>query len=293
MAPPSDGVPSRDGGGSPSGCRPRVGASGGDSNPAALCVSPMAVSLGDSMVSDPAPCVGAGSQVRGDGFRLGREWPEPLAITPGDEGREGVAVPLGGPRGAGFARVAGGALQKGPPPLAANPLEWPLLSFQREHYRMSIDTSRLVQIAAELKELDQRRERLLVELQRIAGGGAAPVVHRGPGRPPGSGTKATAHVRRGPGRLPGSRNQAKPVAPTSGRKPRKGLTTDIMGLLADGAAYTAGDIAREASGSRRRRRRSRRSVPRCSGSSRRASRVKKDKERLGTAQKLEPSGYRS
>ncbi len=32
----------------------------------------------------------------------------------------------------------------------------------------------------------------------------------------------------------------KPAVP--GRKPRKGLTTDLMGLLADGNAYTAGDI---------------------------------------------------
>ncbi len=107
---------------------------------------------------------------------------------------------------------------------------------------MSIDTDRLVTIAAELKDLDKRREELLGELQRIAGGGPAPVVRRGPGRPPGFGTKPTAHARRGPGRRPGSRNQAKPVAPTPGRKPRKGLTTDILGLLTDGVAYTAGDI---------------------------------------------------
>ena len=97
---------------------------------------------------------------------------------------------------------------------------------------MAIDTDRLVQIANELKTLDQDREKLLAELQRIAGGIG--------------GTPAPSARRRG--RPPGSRNQAKPAvapaksAPAPGRKPRKGLTTDIMGLLADGNAYTAGDI---------------------------------------------------
>jgi hypothetical protein len=91
---------------------------------------------------------------------------------------------------------------------------------------MAIDTNRLVQIAAELKELDQRRERLLVELQRIAGGieGAAPAARRR-------------------GRPPGSRNQAKPAAPTPGRKPRKSVTTDIVEFLKSrGGAHTAGEI---------------------------------------------------
>jgi len=94
---------------------------------------------------------------------------------------------------------------------------------------MAIDTDRLVQIAADLRDLDKRREALLAELARIAGGGAgaAPAARRR-GRPPGSRNQAKA--------------QAKPAAPARGRKRRKGLTSDIVGLLADGAAYTAGDI---------------------------------------------------
>jgi hypothetical protein len=99
---------------------------------------------------------------------------------------------------------------------------------------MAIDTDRLVQIANELRSLDQHREKLLAELQRIAGGISAP---------------APAARRRGRGRPPDSRNKAKPAvapakaaAPASGRKRRKGLTTDILGLLSDGAAYTAGEI---------------------------------------------------
>jgi hypothetical protein len=97
---------------------------------------------------------------------------------------------------------------------------------------MAIDTDRLVQIAAELKTLDQNREKLLGELQRIAGGsdGAAPATRRR-GRPPGSRNKAKPAVA-----------PAKSAAPAPGRKPRKGLTTNIVGLLADGGAYTAGDI---------------------------------------------------
>ena len=97
---------------------------------------------------------------------------------------------------------------------------------------MTLDTNRLVQIAGELKELDQHREKLLSELQRIAGGigGAAPTARRG--------------------RPPGSRNRAKPaVAPAKsavtapGRKPRKGLTTNIVEFLkSGGGAYTAGEI---------------------------------------------------
>jgi hypothetical protein len=35
---------------------------------------------------------------------------------------------------------------------------------------------------------------------------------------------------------------AKPAAPAPGGKRRKGLTTDIMGLLAGGGSYTAGEI---------------------------------------------------
>jgi len=95
---------------------------------------------------------------------------------------------------------------------------------------MAIDTNRLVQIANELKSLDKRRDDLLAELQRIAGG-----------------VGSTAPAARRRGRPPGSRNQ-KPAAtpakaaPAPGRKPRKGLTTDVVGLLADGGSYTAGDI---------------------------------------------------
>ena len=103
---------------------------------------------------------------------------------------------------------------------------------------MPIDTDRLVQIANELKSLDQRRDKLLAELHRIAGGGTpTPLSWVSTKRAP-----AAAPRRRGPGRPPGSRNQAKPVASAPGRKRRKGLTTDVVGLLADGNAYTAGDI---------------------------------------------------
>jgi predicted transcriptional regulator len=35
---------------------------------------------------------------------------------------------------------------------------------------------------------------------------------------------------------------AKAAAPAPGRKRRKGLTTDIVGLLAGGGSYTAGEI---------------------------------------------------
>jgi hypothetical protein len=90
---------------------------------------------------------------------------------------------------------------------------------------MAVDTNRLVQIAADLKELDRRRDSLLAELARIAGNGVGPAA--GPRRR---------------GRPPGSRNRTKPPVSTPGRKRRKGLTTDIVGLLADGKAYTAGDI---------------------------------------------------
>jgi len=94
---------------------------------------------------------------------------------------------------------------------------------------MAVDPDRLVQIAADLKELDRRRDALLVELARIAGGGGG----------------AAAPAARQRGRPPGSRNRAKPTASTPGRKRRKGLTTDIVGLLADGSAYTAGDIVKK------------------------------------------------
>jgi hypothetical protein len=95
-----------------------------------------------------------------------------------------------------------------------------------------MDADRLMQIAAELKTLDQRREGLLAELGRIAGGiGGWAVVASRRGRPPGSRNQAKAVVA-----------PAKPATQAPGRKPRKGLTTDIVGLLADGGSYTAGDI---------------------------------------------------
>jgi hypothetical protein len=90
---------------------------------------------------------------------------------------------------------------------------------------MAVDTDRLVQIAADLKELDRRRDALLAELARIAGIGAGPVAGR-----------------RRRGRPPGSRNRGKPTATNPGRTRRKGLTADIVGLLSDGNAYTAGDV---------------------------------------------------
>jgi len=113
---------------------------------------------------------------------------------------------------------------------------------------MPIDTDRVVRIAHELKTLDQHREQLVAELQRIAGDESAAPRR---GRPPLSWvpapTPAAAPRRRG--RPPGSRNRAKQAvapaksaAPAPGRKPRKGLTTDVVGLLAGGGAFTAGDI---------------------------------------------------
>jgi hypothetical protein len=110
---------------------------------------------------------------------------------------------------------------------------------------MAIDTDRLVQIANELQSLDQRRDKLLAELHRIAGGGAPAPLSWVSTKP----AAAAAPRRRGPGRPPGSRNQAKvmvapakPLTPAPSRKRRKGLTTDVLGLLADGGAYTAGEI---------------------------------------------------
>ena len=108
---------------------------------------------------------------------------------------------------------------------------------------MPIDTNRLVQIANELKSLDQHREKLLAELQRIAGGigGGAPTATRR-GRPPGSRTQTNAQGtsavgRRGPDRPPGLR------APATGRKRRKGLTADVVAFLkSSGGAHTAGEI---------------------------------------------------
>jgi hypothetical protein len=112
---------------------------------------------------------------------------------------------------------------------------------------MPIDTDRLVRIAHELKTLDEQREKLLAEVHRIARGVDPSAPRRG--RPPRVSAPTPVAAPRRRGRPPGSRNQPKPAvapaksaAPAPGRKPRKGLTTDIMGLLADGNAYTAGDV---------------------------------------------------
>jgi hypothetical protein len=98
---------------------------------------------------------------------------------------------------------------------------------------MAIDTDRLVTIANELKTLEQRREGLLAELQRIAQGisGAVSVAPRR-GRPPLSWhpTKVVTSPK---------------VVPTvaRGRKRRMGLTTDIVEFLkSSGGAHTAGEI---------------------------------------------------
>jgi hypothetical protein len=118
---------------------------------------------------------------------------------------------------------------------------------------MPIDTNRLVQIANELKTLDQQRAKLLAELQLIARGITRniPAAPRR-GRPPLSWVPAPtpAAVPRRRGRPPGSRNQPKPAvapakstAPAPGRKPRKGLSTDVVAFLkTSGGAHTAGEL---------------------------------------------------
>jgi hypothetical protein len=121
---------------------------------------------------------------------------------------------------------------------------------------MTVDTDRLVQLAIELKNIDQRREGLLAELGRIAhsiGGTLPVVVRRAPGRPPGQAKPAAAPakgiggsgsiaLRRGRPAL--SWQPAKLVpAVAYGRKQRKGLTTDIVEFLkSSGGAHTAGEI---------------------------------------------------
>ena len=95
---------------------------------------------------------------------------------------------------------------------------------------MSIDTNRLIQVANELKTLDQHRQRLLAELQRIAGEvtGVAPAARRR-GRPPRVSVPAA----------PPSRAELV----VSRRPPKKGLTTAIVEfLVSTGGAHTAGDI---------------------------------------------------
>jgi len=92
---------------------------------------------------------------------------------------------------------------------------------------MAVDTDRLVQIAAELKELDGHRDSLLGELARIAGALGGNGVHPA--------------VRRG--RPPGSRNRPRPAQLVNGRRPRKGLATDIVEFLKrGGGAYTAAEV---------------------------------------------------
>jgi hypothetical protein len=99
---------------------------------------------------------------------------------------------------------------------------------------MAIDTNRLVQIAAELKAIDQQREKLLSELHRIAGGtgGGGPASrHRG-GLP-----RASVSAKPPPAAAPGRSEH---------KRRKRGLTTAIMDLLEEtGAAYTAGDLVRD------------------------------------------------
>jgi hypothetical protein len=107
-----------------------------------------------------------------------------------------------------------------------------------------MDADRLIQIAAELKTLDQRREGLLAEIGRIAAGiGVRGSAAPRRGRPPGSKNQASV-VRRGPGRPSGFQNQTKPVASMRGGKRRSGITASIVEFLKNGGggAYTAGEI---------------------------------------------------
>jgi hypothetical protein len=102
---------------------------------------------------------------------------------------------------------------------------------------MAIDTDRLVQIANELKSIDQHREKLLAELQRVAGGrdGGAPVARR-PGRP----SRSLAPAKLLPV-VPPSR--AEFVVPQKKPAPKERLTTAVVDLLkSSGGAHTAGDI---------------------------------------------------
>jgi len=105
---------------------------------------------------------------------------------------------------------------------------------------MAINTDRLVQIAAELKALDQHREKLLAELQRLASGlsGGVSVAPRR-GRPPRSSVAAKPRPTDAP-------NRSEPRARRPNVRRKRGLTTAIMNLLeGTGAAYTAGDIVRD------------------------------------------------
>ena len=96
---------------------------------------------------------------------------------------------------------------------------------------MPIDTDRLVQIANELKSLDQHREKLLAELQRVAGGvgGGAPAAGRG--RP----------ARSSPPAVAASGGELE-VLRTDGRR-KRGLTSSILAFLkSSGGAHTAGEL---------------------------------------------------
>jgi hypothetical protein len=91
---------------------------------------------------------------------------------------------------------------------------------------MAIDTDRLITVANELKTLDERREKLLAELHRIAqgisGGGLVTPRQASPAR---SGAPA----------------KIAPLALSRGRT--KGITADIVDFLkSGGGAYTAGEI---------------------------------------------------
>jgi len=92
---------------------------------------------------------------------------------------------------------------------------------------MSSDTARLVEIASELKQVEDRRARLLSEMQSLLGG-----ERRGPGRPPGR-----------PGRPAGRAVARKPAGARRGRQRRAGLSTSLLDLLkSTGGAFTAGDL---------------------------------------------------
>jgi hypothetical protein len=101
---------------------------------------------------------------------------------------------------------------------------------------MPIDTERLVHIANELKSIDQQREKLLAELQRLAGevSGGGPAITPRRGRPPRA--------------LPAPAPSQAPLTvhrPKGGRR-KKGLTTAVVDFLTkSGGAHTAGEIVAE------------------------------------------------
>ena len=91
---------------------------------------------------------------------------------------------------------------------------------------MPIDTDRLIQIAGELKDMEQRRERLLTELQLISQGEARSV----------NSTKVASVQVRSP-------SPTKPPVMRRRRQRKAGLSVAIVDLLkSSGGAHTAGDI---------------------------------------------------